>query len=524
MLRYFGILTVLSFGSLLLALILTVVSTNESVKNSSRRELELQIENQAEATLKEAGQYFIQFLSRYDKSVASMISESTRNMMRPDYSMSLAEPSYFEYGDTYLYKPLTQDSRQIKPVSMEHSAYYVTGSTPSDIASFSAEIKDTRNRTAHLDQYFRHVYRTSEDLVAAYTGFDTSPDSLFRQYPGSGSLTSDPSRTYDATQRPWYTAATASPGKTAVTAPYGDAFGKGWMITVSRVIYDYTVSTTVLGVSGADILIESLNEVLSEINFLESGKLTLFESSGQVVSDQEWSMDSSDLTPFMYSDLTSPAVSTSTWNSIVATPAGEESTVKFGGYVAFVSHLADYSGQYYLVVFVKEEEILAPIASTLDNLDSANAEISGMLVGISVSVFVVLMFVVLMIVNGILKTFADMERNVDTLLSNVGCTERNLADGMMDISSVQTIELQRMNNNMNAIINNLRNSRESSQPATMSNAAYDQASFFQNMVPFYTVSVTEAVPSIPIVPASMVAAYPENVHGVLPSQPTGGGH
>ena len=72
-----------------------------------------------------------------------------------------------------------------------------------------------------------------------------------------------------------------------------NCIGKGWMITGSRVIVErslpgYTDTQTVLGVSGADILIQDIQSVLASVSFLETGKLSLFTSTGQVVSDIEW--------------------------------------------------------------------------------------------------------------------------------------------------------------------------------------------------------------------------------------------
>jgi len=110
---------------------------------------------------------------------------------------------------------------------MSHSSYYVTSSVPADVSSFGATLEDIRNRTTHLDTLFRHAYDTNEDLVALYTGFHAgSSKSFFRHYPGSESLTTDPSRTYDPVLRPWYSAAESASPNAAFTSPYFDAFGK----------------------------------------------------------------------------------------------------------------------------------------------------------------------------------------------------------------------------------------------------------------------------------------------------------
>ena len=286
---------------------------------------------------------------------------------------------------------------------------------------------------------------------------------------------------------------------TAFASPYFDAFGKGWLITGSRVILDD--NGVLLGVVGADILIDSVNKVLDGIQFLEGGKLTLFEESGQVVSDPEWTstiQQQEDI--FTYTDLQAPAVSSSTWNQIKSVDVDEKKTVSFGDYKAFTYHMSAYGGKYYLVVFVQESEILEPLDEPIDDLDAANASISILLSVITVVVFLVLMVVVLAIINQILRTFNHMEKNVDALLANVGCPEKNLADGMVDVSHVHIAELQNMSDNMNTVITNLRNVREQQADLT-TNPAFEQSSFFNDLVPFSQIEMT-TVPVAYAIPAA----------------------
>ena len=168
MLKFFGSITVVSFLSLLLALILTVVLTNEKIKSDSSSALETQIEDQAHATLVEAGNYVTQFLNMYEESVVTTVSKSATDTFRSDYCLSLTEPSYFEYGNTYLATPLTQDSRQIKPVSMTHSSYYVTGSTPASVATFSSTLEDIRNRMRPISIWSRYILAFMPTAATAF--------------------------------------------------------------------------------------------------------------------------------------------------------------------------------------------------------------------------------------------------------------------------------------------------------------------------------------------------------------------
>lgn len=272
LLKRFGLLAGITSIILIVSVVTTVVVTNTEIKNNSETELEDQIETQAHATLSETGDFLVQFLNNYEQSVVNMVAKTSTNTLRDDYTLSKENyTSYFEYGDTYLAQPLSQDSRQIKDVSFSNSHYYVTGSHPEDVDTFPNSITDIRDATANVDTYYRHAYDTNTALVATYTGFDTRPDeSFFRHYPGTESLSVDPDREYDPLLRPWYQAAIAASPDSVFTAPYGDAFGKGWLITGSKVITGYD-NDDVIGVAGADILIKDIRAVLDSITFLKTG-------------------------------------------------------------------------------------------------------------------------------------------------------------------------------------------------------------------------------------------------------------
>jgi hypothetical protein len=213
------------------------------------------------------------------------------------------------------------------------------------------------------------------------------------------------------------------------------------------------------------------------------GKLSLFISGGQVVSDIEWQPTVSDTSAFTYRDLVSPAVSASLWARIEGVYPGQEATFISGSNHIFVNHIADYAEQYYLVVFVKTSEIYASTKQELDDMEEGNVTTSVIVVCTFVVLFALLMGAMLLLINGILKTFAEMENNVDKLLANVGHTERFLADGMVPVHSANTEELQNMQNNMNLMFRNMQAARDNSGTATTPNTGYQQSNAFFGMVP-----------------------------------------
>lgn len=202
-----------------------------------------------------------------------------------------------------------------------------------------------------------------------------------------------------------------------------------------------------------------------------------------MVSDIEWQPTLTDTEEFTYRDLTSPPVSDSLWGQIEGVETGKAVTVQSGDYHIFVNHLSQYAEQYYLVVFVKTSEIYASTKEELDAMDEGNLTTSLVVAGIFVALFVCLMGAMLFLISGILKTFSEMERNVDQLLANVGHTERFLADGMVDVQSANTMELRNMQDNMNTMIQHLQSARQQGQDTTTTNTGYQQSGAFYDMVP-----------------------------------------
>ena len=99
------------------------------------------------------------------------------------------------------------------------------------------------------------------------------------------------------------------------------------MITLAKSFYD--VNGNFLGVTGLDMLIESINNIISQVQFRETGKVSLFYISddddecaganvqpcGIVVADKEYDLSSEDLT--LHSDLQEPPLASTVWNDIM---------------------------------------------------------------------------------------------------------------------------------------------------------------------------------------------------------------
>ncbi|HDR9074126.1 chemotaxis protein [Burkholderia vietnamiensis] len=89
---------------------------------------------------------------------------------------------------------------------------------------------------------------------------------------------------YDPRQRPWYTAAMATPDRVARPAPYLSAAGSGGaIIPFARVVKN--AGGEVLGVLEGDLSLEGFAKLTSGIRFGQSGYLIVTDNNGKVLID-----------------------------------------------------------------------------------------------------------------------------------------------------------------------------------------------------------------------------------------------
>lgn len=486
-LKWFALLGAAIMICLYGALSMTVVFTNLSMIEQTKSELISQVDLQAYTTLDEAGGYLTRTLSQYDEAVISYTSFGLNNALRnnPDFAQSKSVTNYWDddTGLSALCQPTAYDPPRFpgEKISKCASSAFLTDTNAAGWQSVSGNTLDIVNKTKVMDTFLMHMYENYEDVYIIYAGFATTP-SFTRRYPGRATQKLYAAGNYDPTVRPWYKDAEAdSGGATIYTAPYQDYHTQAWMITGARVIYNYLPMSgyyedstgpsdslnpdtygTVTGVVGADLLIETLSEHLGNIKFLESGKLSLIRSTGQVVADNDWDIATA-TKAFYYSDLTTPSVSDALWTKIYLTPAGETNTISYEDNgderKAFVKHLSVYNGQFYVVVFILEEEIYSTVAEAIAQLESINAEVCIILaIGLS-CMFALLIFLMILLIRAIMKIFQEIEGNVEQLLRNVGQSDKRLGDNMVVIDSGASSELTQLSQSMNQMVHNLQANR-----------------------------------------------------------------
>jgi len=401
--------------------IVVVVVTNSNFEGNLENALREQINTHTQKTIDGSVRSFSELMKTAQNNVR-IYTKASSDTYRTPYSMGFTQ-SYFEYGDTGLKTPLTQDSRQAKPVSFGASAYYLPGFTPTDYGNITGTNLATRDKSVNLDPYWIQLYNQYEDFVSLYVGYEEG--GMFRAYPGTGTLDTDPTRTYDPRVRGWYTSAKATPGATIVTEPYQDFNGRGWMITHAQVIRS-DADNSIVGVAGSDVLISKIKQNIEGIQFLQTGKVTLFDTSssadpGIVVADREWAADPNVNTLFTYKDLQNPPVSDSLWTWIAETDSIKSGTHEINGerWVITAQNVQSF-GQYIMCVFVRESEILAPMNSITSEMNDVNGKVSGAVVGMVVGSTVICVLIIVLTAYCISKPLDQANSGLDTIFKNVG--------------------------------------------------------------------------------------------------------
>jgi hypothetical protein len=449
---------IITFGIFLTLLVLiciiVVTVTNGKIKTDSENALFSQVETHTSRILEGSSKLLEESLRTTLEGVVRIYSNIMADTYRPNYSMGFSS-SYFDYNNSYLAPPLTQDSRQTMPVSLSNSAYYVPGSVPNDILGFSLAIQTVRDQSQNQDPFFRTLYNEYTNFVALYSGFED--DGLFRIYPGSPV---DINRSYDPRARGWYTE-TKTINTFTITSPYQDFAGRGWMITITSLVNN-SVTDQLVGVSGGDMLISTLSDNIQKIQLLETGKLTLFERSGIVVADREWNLDATVSVPLQYSDLQNPAVTAEIWTWISGIPVGQTRTATFvtGGneWLITASGQSEMFSKYIMVAFILKSEVTASMTEIVNQINTINIAIPlGILFGSILLGLLTILWVYFMS-KKISKPFDDSRNNILMLQQNFG--KDDLTEGLSDLDGGMGTEQQQFKESVGRVIQSTRDMRE----------------------------------------------------------------
>jgi hypothetical protein len=432
----------------------------DSIESKSRSSLSSQTNENSNIIVTKSTDLFEKTLLSATENFVQVYMFAMADVYRNSYSMGFS-PSYYDWTNDFLAPPLVDYPPYPVQVSLVHSSYYVPGTTPDDIPDFSTTLNTTRDLSANLDPYFRPSFRDNADFAAGYVALDIPSENsaIFRHYPGVSTLTTDPNREYDPRIRGWYQDALANPNKAVYTSPYADFQGKGWMISISRAIKNVNTGE-VVGVAGSDMLIQIIQDNINSIQFLESGKATLFQIDGVVVSDPEWTPDPLDQTGFMYTDLKNPAIDDELWLKISESDLDQTVTddYHYNGVDYKVVHYrsSEFDGRYVMVITVPKSEIFSTIDEIVKEMDSTSKDTIGLVAGIFVACILISGLLTFLLVNIYTRPISQVKTMTANMNQQLG--RGDLTEGLDQNSARATgiAEVDELIGNFQAFSNRIR--------------------------------------------------------------------
>ncbi|ORY49935.1 hypothetical protein BCR33DRAFT_713534 [Rhizoclosmatium globosum] len=360
--------------------------------------------------------------------IFAMTASSTAigDTYRQDYSTGY-EPSFYGYNAT--------SNGKFTPPPLN----YTTNST--------------LNKVAHVDTFIRPLYKLSPNVLSVQIGFDDS--GLFKSYPGTGDNLN--LGTYDPRTRSWYQAALknqASPSSFAIANPYLSAFGRGWVLTTSKVFYN-KVDGTVAGVISIQSQLSEFSKLLS--SFTVSGSnVAVFtaDPNGYVVASTKIKFDDLNPSPtyFSYKNTSSPTFSDSLWNQIISSSSSSfnTQTSNFGSTTftdpqtnipylilwktlsIYASDAASKSGtpSWVAVGSVPISQLQTIVDTTTANLKKSVPLSIGISVGVFAGTTLIVLLLVIVFANQIVKPLALLSAESSRVSNNIG--GKDLWEGVND--------------------------------------------------------------------------------------------
>jgi len=306
------------------------------------------------------------------------------------FSNSLNVVSYYENFNVVDYGSSHPADVDVDGKSMQSSFWY----KHEDLAS-----NPNLDNSSLLDNSHGPMVRSNSAYVGVYMGFE---DDLWRHFPYMNVGQTLQTKTYVCvstglyvtgyypTCRGWYDLGKTNPSGIQYTPPYEDASTGQVMITLAWAV---EVGSSLVGVVGSDISLDSLASIVLNALVFESGYTYMCDGQKQLIVHPD--IDSAD-TIYSVSDLEFESESTqesSAFDSllddhVLLGETGHSVFIK-GGSLWFVTYGPIAGTPYFLLMVVPESEVIEP-ATDVENF--ANKQI-GSMIGVVVAICVVVLVV-----------------------------------------------------------------------------------------------------------------------------------
>ena len=441
----YGSLSLIAFGTLLGVSAYITSSTADSAISISREELRDQIVNNSKLMLEDTSLVLDARLHDGFSVLVQPVVFALFDSLGGD-SRLLPISSYAETTRNHLKPPLVYDNRYqctgdatgdafpttgcnsqgvggaqntgLQQISKAASSVYVVGSSIEGTGFGPATDRtwEEINRTSVADHLWVEAYERRQAWVDAFVAIDCGPSPpIYRHFPGavgSRAVSSGNARSYDPTGRPWYTSTLSASQPPAIgtwayrehlpmslTEPYLDAFGRGYMITISTPVAG--PNGVEVGVAGAEILVSSLQDIITTIRSRETGEAHfLYKATGAVVASRQLPTNSRDITfiplidsltlpgsndctgrPCKFSDLADTNGGTATPHGLLTNDpelarSSSGSMYKWANGEQYQLVWQEmWSGRFLMLTCTRMDEITAPIETQVSKIRSQSAAI-----------------------------------------------------------------------------------------------------------------------------------------------------
>ncbi|KAJ3120120.1 hypothetical protein HK098_004864 [Nowakowskiella sp. JEL0407] len=456
-----------------------------NISSTARDVLTTQIKEILTASVEDSAALFENDLEKSGKSITLLLRRAAGDTFRSDQPLAPVA-SFFDSPDGIKAAGILNSTDPRYPsgnITLEHSTYVAPnylGLTPPQLDASQQRCLDA---TAHLDVFFRNVFKLNPALVASYCGFDNG---LHRTYPGTGFSRQV---AYDPRGRDWYKDAFSNPTSNYVVSdPYQDKFGRGWVYSISAIITN-TTSTQPVGVAGVDVLISTLKSQLEEISKGFNGTNSLYLDNGITFSTPSWDLTKwTSTSPARYENSTNPVISKDLWDKMLLTksqPGKAEVNLNYEDPQTKDRYLLVYmtlnvtngrGGRYIALSTFPLANINRPVQTVEDKMTRLLGTFSGISLAIFFAVLAIVMFSITSLASAFAAPLVRLSEESKKISNNIGSDDltADVRVGSLPRGRIRVKETDELTSRFYEMIKSLRESSSSSDVQT-GNAFFNNA-------------------------------------------------
>ena len=442
LLRFGGIVST----ALLLAGVICIIFINvtgSNIKTSMRSGFLSNAETDVKNIILDAANLFDKKLERLTNNFPNVMTFTTEDTFRSDNPFGFI-PSYYNWPDNL--PNAFVDPRYHANITLKASSINVFNKTINDVPTLSSSIRDTINRTAAMDYLFVPTFQLNNDFFAGYIG---TPSKFLRYYPGAVNNT-DIKRyiAYSPVGDYWYDQTVANPRTVIYTSPYYDPIAGQLMITISQTFHN-PESGVILGAFGADLILTTLQNDISQLTYLPNSRTLMVEkSTGYIIADSRNVVNRL----LTYNQITAPSISSDLWTTL---SNNQQSFQLTGNYYLLSRDLKTSQNQYMLIVILDQDTILDTFATVLALINNILVINVVIVAAVFVGMFLFTLLLVICLTHRIVSPLQQLADRSRVIAGNLG--KEDLFKGV-EMKPLETgfDEIDRMQGNFNAMVTSAR--------------------------------------------------------------------